>query len=225
MILDIKGASASWEDNKLHVAFQVVPEGRSHLDLKTGEIFQSDSYASLRKQEDKAISATLFVSRREKSASGVELPSEMRYVPGRGERDSELWLTWRLPDEHLAGFHALVLAGRTPRTAVIFLDHGELEFGWEPDGSGQKWDNEKNPSIPIENVRFDLSLRVAPGELPVNTEIPEGDDRAFFSDTARVNFALLRKLSSIEGSLERISWSVGLVALIVIGLALSRFWH
>ena len=135
----------------------------------------------------------------------------MRYVPGRGERGSELWLTWRLPDDHLAGFHALILAGRTPRTAVIFLDHGELKYGWEPDGSGQKWDNEKNPSIPIENVRFDLSLRVAPGELPVNMEIPEGDDRAFFSDTARVNFALLRKLSSIEGSLGRISWSVGLV--------------
>jgi hypothetical protein len=59
MILDIVGASASWEDNKLHVAFDVVPEESSHIDLKTGEIFQSSSYAWLRKQEDKAISGTL----------------------------------------------------------------------------------------------------------------------------------------------------------------------
>jgi hypothetical protein len=91
----------------------------------------------------------------------------MRYVPGKGERGSDLHLTWRLPDDHLAGFHALVLAGRMPRTAVIFFDHGdELEYGWEPDGSGQKWDNEKNPSIPIESVRFDLSLQVPSSRLP-----------------------------------------------------------
>ena len=225
MILDIEGASASWADNKLHVAFDVVPEGRFHLDLKTGEIFQSSSYAALRKQEDKAISAKLFVARREQSAAGAELPSEMRYVAGKGERDSELWLTWRLPDDHLAGFHALVLAGRTPRTAVIFFAHGELEFGWEPDGSGQKWDNEKNPSTPIENVRFDLSLHAPSSELPVNTEVPESDDRAFFSDTAKVNFALIRKLSAIESSVSRLSWMVGLIALLMLGLVLSRYWR
>lgn len=111
MILDIAGANASWSDNKLHVAFDVIPEGRFHLDLKTGEILQSNSYAALRKQEDKAISATLFIARREQNATGAELPSEMRYVRGRDERDSEIHLIWRLPDDHLAGFHALILGG------------------------------------------------------------------------------------------------------------------
>lgn len=53
MILGIAGASASWADNKLHVAFNVVPEEGSHLDLKTGEVFQGSSYATLRKQEEK----------------------------------------------------------------------------------------------------------------------------------------------------------------------------
>jgi hypothetical protein len=77
VILDIEGASASWSDNKLHAAFDVVPEGRSHLDLKTGEIFQSSSYAALGKLEDKAISAQPFVTRREQSAAGGELPSEV----------------------------------------------------------------------------------------------------------------------------------------------------
>ena len=225
MILDIEGASASWSDNKLHVAFDVIPEGRFHLDLKTGEIFQSNSYAVLRKQEDKAISATLFVARREHNAAGAELPSEMRYVPGRGERDSEIHLIWRLPDDHLAGFHSLILAGRTPQTAVVFLQHGEIEFGWEPDGSGQKWDNEKNPSVPIENVSFNLGLHAPSADQPLSSEVPEGDDRAFFSDVARVNFVLLRKLSLIESSLGRLSWAVGLIAVLMLGLALSRFWR
>jgi len=225
VILDIAGAKASWSDNKLHVAFDVIPEERFHLDLKTGEIFQSNSYAALRKQEDKAISATLFVARREHNAAGAELSSEMRYVPGRGDRDSEIHLIWRLPDDHLAGFHSLVLAGRTPRTAVIFLQHGEVEFGWEPDGSGQKWDNEKNPSVPIENVSFNVDLHAPPADQPLNSEVPEGDDRAFFSDAARVNFALMHKLSSIESSLGRLSWAVGLIALLMLCLALSRFWR
>jgi len=232
VILDIAGAHASWSDNKLHVWFDVIPEERFHLDLKTGEIFQSDRYAVGRDEEDKAISATLFVGRREHNAAGAEFPSEMRYVPGIVDEwksweqtDSEIRLTWLLPDDHLAGFHALVLAGKTPRAAFIDLAHGKLEYGWEPDGSGQTWDNEKHPSIPIENVSFKFDLLAPPSDQPLNTEFPEGYDRAFFSDAARVNFALLRKLSSIESSLGRLSWHVGIIALIVLGLALSRFWH
>ena len=225
MILDIAGASASWADNKLHVAFNVLPEEGSHLDLKTGEIFQGGSYAALRKQEEKAISTTLFVTRRQRNAAGAELPSEMRYIPGRGERDSEIHLIWCLPDDHLAGFHSLVLAGRTPRQAVVSFPHGALEFGWEPDGSGQKWDNKKSPSVPIENISFSFELHALPTGLSLNTEVPEGDDRAFFSDAAKVNFALLRRLSSIESALGRLSWTLGLIALLMVGFVLFRFWR
>jgi hypothetical protein len=233
MILDIVGATASWTDNKLHVAFDVVPEDHSHLGLNTGEIFQSDSYAALHKQQDKAISATLFVTRQERNAAGAELPSEMRYLPAAYERDSQISLVWRLPDEYLAGFHSLILAGRTPRKAVVFFPHhAELGYGWEPDGSGQKWDNKKSLAVPIENVSFNFNLEVPSADHLWNTEIPEGNDRAFFSDAAMVNFALVRKLSSIESKLSsiesllgRVSWMVGLIALLVLGLALSHFWH
>lgn len=225
MILDIKGASASWADNKLHLAFDVVPENHEHLDLKTGEIFQGGGYAALRKQEDKVISATLFIARREQNAAGKELGSEMRYFSGKGERDSEIHLVWRLPDDHLAGFHSLVLARKTPQKAVVFFPHGALEFGWEPDGSGQKWDNETKPSIPIESVSLKFDLHVPSVDLPLDTEVPEGDERAFFSDAARVNFALLRRLSSIESALRRLSWTIALIAVLLVILALSYFWH
>jgi hypothetical protein len=225
MILDIVGASASWNDNKLHVAFDVVPEESSRIDLKTGEIFQSSSYAWLRKQEDKAISATLFVTSQGRNAAGTELPSEMRYVPGKGERSS-INLIWRLPDDHLAGFHSLVLAGKILRKAVIFLSaDASLGYGWEPDGSGQKWDNEKTLAVPIENVRFDLSFEVSLTDQPLNTDIPDDGDRAFFSDATRVNYALMRKLSAIEFSIARLSWTLGLIALLMLVLVLSRFWH
>jgi len=59
----------------------------------------------------------------------------------------------------------------------------------------------------------------------LNSEVPEGDDREFFSDAERVNFALLHKVSSIESSLGHPSLAIGLIALVMLGLALSRFWH
>lgn len=224
MILDIVGAGASWTDNKLHVAFDVVPVERYHLDLKTGEIFKAA--VTPRTSRDNVISAMPFVtSRREHKAAGAEPPRGLLYFPGRGEPDSKLHLIWQLPDDHLAAFHALVLAGRTPRQAIVSFPHGAFEFGWEPDGSGQKWDNEKSPAVPIEMVDFLFDLQVPSGDHSWNTEVPEDYDREFFSNAAKVNFVLIRKLSSIESSLGRLSWTVGLIALLMLGLALSRFWH
>jgi hypothetical protein len=237
--LNIQRASASWRENELHVSFDVTQQGHDHLDLKTGEIFQNSKYAASRAQKDKAISATLFVTRRETSASGAELPSAMIYHPGHegtlGHEGSAslISLIWRLPDDHLAAFHSLILAGKTPRGATVNFPFdpfdksggaaGGLEFGWEPDGSGQKWDNEKQRSVPIKNVSFDFDLPVIPPDAPWD----EAEDRALFSDAARVNAILIRKLSSIESLLAHQSWTLKLIAIliVVLGLVLSRLWH
>jgi len=227
MILDIVGANASWGDNGLHIAFDVVPEGGAHLDLKTGEVFQSDSYTKLHQQSDRAIAGTLFVTRHSRSASGAELPSEMRYITGKAEWGPQIYLIWRLPDDELARFHSLILGGNGPRKAVIFFPHDKLEFGWEPDGSGQKWDNEKTAAVPIDNVRFDqLSLKESANvDQPWNEQVPEEYDRKFFADSAKVNFALMRKLSVIETSLVRLYWIVGLIGIVMLAFVLWRFPH
>jgi hypothetical protein len=226
MILDIVGASASWQDNRLSIAFDVVPESLSHLDLKTGEIFQAEATARLHQQIDKKIAAQLYVTWRDKSAAGAELQSEMRYLPPTRSSDPMISLVWRLPEDHLAAFHALIVAGRIPQQAVIFFPHDKLGFTWEPDGRGQTWDNEKERAVPIENIRFGLPIKAQhPDDAVWNVEIPEHADHEFFSDVAKVNFALVQKLSSIEIRLGRISTAVGLIAFVVIALALARFWH
>lgn len=226
MILDIVGAHASWSANRLSVAFDVALEAQSHLDLKTGEIFQSNSRAGLRKETDKAIAATLFVTWNDRNAAGDNLPSEMRYAPATRSSESLITLVWRLPDEHLAGFHSLILSGKVPRQAIISFPHDKLGFGWEPDGSGQTWDNEKEKTIPIEDIRFDIPI-VAPtsADVELSTAIPDSGTPAFFTDPMKVNFAIIRKLSSIESSLGRLSTAVGFIALVVAILAISRFWH
>jgi hypothetical protein len=226
MILSIETAHASWSDGKLSLSFDVIPENHSHLDLKTGEIFQDRGYATLRNQEDKQISATLFVAPRQQNAAGTELPSEMRYQSASGERVAEIWLTWRLADDQLTNLHSIILTGTIPRKAVIrFGVHNELEYGWEPDGSSQKWDNEKNRTIPLENVRFDFKLYDTRDSKASITEIPDRYDPDFFSDTGRVNFALLRKLSSLESRLERTNWLIGVIAVLILFFLLSRYWH
>jgi hypothetical protein len=227
MILDIVGANASWSDNRLSVTFDVVPEALSHLDLKTGEIFQDDATANLRKQMDKTIAAQLYVTWKDKNAAGEELPSEMRYMPPTRSGEPLISLVWRLPDDHLAAFHALVVGGRVPKRVVVFFPHDKLGFTWEPDGCGQTWDNESSRTVPIENIRFDIPIAAPPpsDDAIWKVEIPEDADHAFFSDPAKVNFAMIRKLSSIETTLGRLSTAVGFIALVVLALALSRFWH
>jgi hypothetical protein len=49
----------------------MIPEGGFHLDLKTGEVFQSNGYAALREQVDKAVSVTEFVARQEHNAASA----------------------------------------------------------------------------------------------------------------------------------------------------------
>jgi hypothetical protein len=206
MILDVVGAGASWDAKRLHVAFDVSPEGHSRIELKTGEIFQSGRYAAFKKEDDKAIAAKLYVAGRERNAAGQELPSAMCYMK-RGEERSEVWFIWRLPDDVLEDFRALFLSGRMPTRAAVFFppeafaSSGAFEFGWAPDGSMQKWDNEKKPVVQFNSVSLTLDLPAPSVDRPLDAKVPDDDDRAFFTDTARVNFAMLHKLAAIEASM------------------------
>ena len=144
----------------------------------------------------------------------------MRYIQGSEELGSQIMLVWRLPPDLLADFHALIQGGRVPKQAIVSFPSGALTFGWEPDGSGQNWDNEKTPAVPIESVTFNFDLEAPSIDRPWDMAIPDESDREFFSDQARVNFALLRKLSAIESSITRLAWTLGLIAVLVLLLVL-----
>jgi hypothetical protein len=124
----------------------------------------------------------------------------MRYFRSTGERGAEIWLVVRLADDQLTHLHSVILSGRTPSTAIVHLYHDDLQVGWEPDGSGLKWDNETSPLIPIEEVTFNFSLQASPKDEWA-AEIPEYYDPEFFADSGRVNFVSMRKLSSVESLL------------------------
>lgn len=96
LTLDIESITASWRTGKIDISFIVVPADHSHLDLRTGEIFQNDRCAKLRMQENKRISAQLLVTSHVHNSSGEQIPSEMRYFRGiEGEVDSHIALLSR----------------------------------------------------------------------------------------------------------------------------------
>ena len=49
--------------------------------------------------------------------------------------------------------------------------------------------------------------------------------RAFFSDPAQANFAVMRKLSAMQSSIEHLSWTVGFIAFLGLGMAAWALYH
>lgn len=46
--------------------------------------------------------------------------------------------------------------GRVP--SVISVDIEGMEYDWQPDGSGKKWDNKTSPKLDVKSVRFNVPL-------------------------------------------------------------------
>jgi hypothetical protein len=130
-----------------------------------------------------------------------------------------------MPSEDLARFHKLVLAGHVPGEVTCMLRTDVIEFNWEPDGSGIIWDNEKFRTIPIDTVWFNFALQAPLIDDPDEIAVPEGFDRAFYADQASFNFAISKKLSSIEIQLRTIAWRVGLIACVQAVIVAYRYWR
>ena len=141
---------------------------------------------------------------------GAMLPSEMSYIRANLNDCSEIWLIWRLADDELRDFHSLILAGLKPRTATVsFISNDYLHYGWEPDGSGMTWNNEKFPSVQIERVEFQFDLKEpALGLSPPIS--PSGE--------------IIRGMAAIELGIRNLSWGVWLIAALLLGLAVKLGW-
>ena len=46
--------------------------------------------------------------------------------------------------------------GRIP--SEISVDIEGMEYDWQPDGSGKKWDNKTSPRLPVNSIRFSVPL-------------------------------------------------------------------
>lgn len=159
-----------------YLSFQVLPpDGRDHLDLDAGEVFQHYNYVRISNKHEKIDRRT---NDGPSSIAGLRLQTERDAVHGRGTRrvrvlpGNDFFTVYVAPPT----FRELadnVKIGLLPETVTIefedvpfFAVAGSLqqkpalEYGWEPDGSGMVWHNteREDRSIPIENIKLDYAV-------------------------------------------------------------------
>jgi hypothetical protein len=224
----ISGSTAVWtaggyresSGGQRSFGFAVAAKDSDHLDLATGEIFQDALYAKFHKSEEKLISATLFI--------GLCPPDEQQpkgqlsYFKGHesknglGEdRASEIHFSYHLPRAEFDILYENVLAGFFPRDVVVDLDDGAIAFGWEPDGSGKKWDNVTKTRLQINELefRFDYLREDEEGE---DAFLTEPHDRKSFSDYPRVARNLVERVSAFHKTAKEFFWFFAIAFLILI---------
>src|SRR5262249_50317682 len=119
------------------------------------------------------------------------------YRPSVGAGRGSIDIVWMLPDNQLANLYSVILAGQVPSEAVIRLPWLEVD-------SEIKWDNEESPSVPIEDVSLNFSLEGHPSR----------SETALLNHVINARYELAGKLSPIEVWLRRISWAVGVTAVL-----------
>jgi hypothetical protein len=61
-----------------------------------------------------------------------------------------------IPAGHFDELLSAAKFGRIP--SKISVDIEGMEYDWQPDGSGKKWDNKASPRLPVNSVLFDVPL-------------------------------------------------------------------
>jgi hypothetical protein len=219
------------------VSFELLPTNeRDHLNLDTGEVFQS--YARLHKKEDKPIGASITIR---------AIPDDSFYQHNAMHYMSE---TTGADFNHpsailfdvfiaLTAFRQLtdnIRGGLLPQTITVGLARdasppffttsansekkAPLEYGWEPDGSGLIWHNKEKErqKVPVESIRFDYAV-VKP-RYQMNRLLPMQSD----APTDRVSQQIASIQTTLADVLKYLRWAtIGIVALaIMIGILISK---
>jgi hypothetical protein len=144
--------------SRQQVYFTVYPEGRDHLDLETGEVFENPSYARIRNEADKSISAQLSVYEASSELKSKLAYNRMQYFgekSGYDYYDPSIHFSFVLPPRDFQRLLTNIQNGVLPTTVQIDLDMSHpLSYGWARGGS-VKWRNKaEGKIIKIESIAF-----------------------------------------------------------------------
>lgn len=182
------------------IVCSVEPAENEYLALETGEIFQALGYARLRGNEDKLIAATLNIHG---FADPGEHESALRYWKATGTdweaEPSGISFQFCVPISDFESLLGNLRAGIHPKSVGVELDDGalgensKLSYGWEPDGSGMKWNNLDDSSIiPIRRI----SLKY---QIQARTEMKDSESLTAidFGNAREVNEAVIKRLDTL----------------------------
>ena len=225
-ITNIAGFVSAWTAGNLRkeagsqsqLVCSVYPIDRDHLDLETGEIFQSPRYLKVRGQQDKGIAGQLIIYEGKDSGEDSLKAgnwNEITYLGGHESKDdpdssfdSLIYFRYTLPQNEFVVLHNHVSAGHLPKRVLIECEENAFNFGWEPDGSGQNWNNLTKKKVRISEIRFDFSY--SESDETTEESLSELIDKKDYKDTAKVARAIIERLNSLE--------KIGKWVLVLIGL-------
>jgi len=203
-------------------------EGRDHLDLETGEVFQNPAYAKIRSSKEALVGSFSIAQAREPEDFGF---NQMRYIEGvktdDGDIGPQIHFRLYLPSDDFQQLIANARSGLLPSSISIDLAHNifdrssPVEYGWEPDGSGKKWNNRasENRSIKIEGATFTFELLRHLGDRSpeeIAQSEPLSPAESMQAHTAIVNATLLSILSGIR--------NLGIAVAVIGGAILLVLW-
>lgn len=103
-------------------------------------------------------------------------------------------------------------------------DKAPLEFGWEPDGSGLIWHNERIDRLPIYGVEFLYPVLESPQIIELGTELPDCDPvPAKIGRPAGSNYE--KQFTQINQQLTHIRQTVLLIAIVIAVAAITTAFN
>lgn len=200
------------------VSFRVHLDGRDHVDLETGEIFQRPS----RLNTNRLISASLTVEQAKSDEyyayNRMSYSEELVSDDPIASCPSEIYFSVFVPSADMQDLATNIRSGFLPSTIRVELpfdlsETSPIKYGWEPDGSGMKWlnSNKDNRQVKIRGVSFHYDL-LKPVE-DTSSEAPPAEPAGTF-DLERANAAAMHQIGGALTSLRTEIKAIGWIALI-----------
>jgi hypothetical protein len=159
------------------ISMEVYPSDRDYIELKTGEVFCDPRYLKFRGKDRESISATLSIL--PASSDEDHAYSRMIYHKAVGNdleyHPSSIHFSCFLSPGDFADILSDIRNGIAPSSVTVEVDEkvadaaSALTFGWEPDGSGMKWNNDKAASGKLA-IKIDRISLTSP-KLASNVEV------------------------------------------------------
>jgi hypothetical protein len=201
-------------------------DGGDHIDLETGEVFQSPR----RSNNKNGISG--FLTLEQAKTDGHYTYNRMTYCDEIVSDDpmvsnpSQILFTVFVPPGDFQELVSNSRNGLLPSTIMVELQHdilGEsspIKFGWEPDGSGKKWLNrdEKNKHIKIQGISFHYDVLTPVEDHSTDFATAE----SFNAEHANAHARQIREaLGSLRTDLKTVGW-VALISAFAIAYYLKH---
>jgi hypothetical protein len=207
---------------------EVYPSDRDYIELKTGEVFCNPRYLKFRGKDRESVLGTLSIL---PASTDEDFDrSAMRYFKAVGDD-----LGYHPPTIHFGCFSspgdfadisADIRNGIAPSSVTVEVDEkvadgaSALTFGWEPDGSGMKWNNDKAASgkLAIKIDRISLTSEQLQGGYDDDADRPIAPKLAS-------NVEVLKQTKELKSALDLIRddvryygrlLGVGVIAIVVI---------